>query len=1431
MKTLRILLLIAFSAYGFATTSRAGGPDPVHVYEIVEVSFTGALSYENPYMEVDLWVDLEGPGERKYRIPAFWDGGQIWRARLAATAPGLWSWSTSGETRDPGLDGKSGSFAAISWTGEEKAANINRRGFIRVSDNGHTLEYADGTPFFYTGDTRWTALTAVYAWHSDQGSSGISFQDALQIRKDQGFNGVNIISCFPTDLTKPIWHKRTQKKKLAEDGSTPFEIDVNAPDQALAANYLRINPGYWQQVDRKMKYMWDEGFAPFIETVRRSEAWPEENKEEQAAFTNFVRYLWARYGACNWIFSWLHWDWGPGRNEDYRPMIDEAYRVLGDMPYGQPKTAMAAGSEGGSHDTWGTGAKAPWLDLHNISNGARNAGMHVMLRQQYALPDPLPSINLEPFYPGWNNAPTEPLDTNEMAQFQMYASVLNGALGGHAWGDDYYAGNRNLNGDPHVNGFNRWKAASMGHLKDFILDGGHDYGRLAPTLSHLVDNQQEFLALAMYPDLTTGLGFISAKMKSSDIKDLLPKKEYTIQWWDIDSGGWKYESVIKTNKAGLLKMPPKPDQRGWAYRIKLPDRDDSLITLISTVPEEHKPVQHGLGKLAGAMETLGFQVSRRNKMPGEKSDFYILAGLSGETSLVTDLLKEGNQELPEGKEGLLVRKTIFQGKSALLLCGSDDVGLMYAALDVAKRISWSEGPRDPFAYVRDVAEKADVQERGVSTGTFQRRYFEERLYDTEYWEAYFDMMAESRLNQFMLIFGYKNNQYREPNFTAPVYPNFFNLEEYPLVHISGITAAEQQKNCEALRTVIGLAHERGIEFGVGLWDQIERDKRYTALVRTEGQPPADLPDNIIWGLTQENLIPYTKVAMRKFFRTFPDIDLVQFRMHWEAGITGEAALQFWKEIFGLLKDECPDIKVEARAKNVPDETLYDGVATGMDFRVTTKHWMEQMGMPFHPTHINRDNQHDRRHGYADLLRYPQRYGFKWRVWNGGTTRVLLWGDPDWARLFAEGSHLYNGAGYEFNEPLYFKMNGSRHDAAVTPILDPEYRYYTYEFERYWHFFQLLGYIGYNPETPSDTWEKEFQKRHGEETGIHLMQGLHLASKVLPRIVSASYLYSRFPSPQGWPELQRMQDLEYFAEESRPSDIQQFASPMEEAELILSGGTTPRRLPTQTSDWFRETARKILASVDLAQQSAGNTPGKETISTITDLKMLAYLAMYHAGRLKAAVYYNLYDKTGDLASFDHAIDWESRAVESYGRLVEAAGDVYNFQLDFGSNRDLFPGHWRNEHERLQKELDELRVTRMEAKDSEADPKLLARIRAFESRTVGSEDNDRDPPWAEIDRISSAKTGSSIKVTARVWDPSGVQSVVLRYRRVSQFEDYQSAPMIYDNATGSYQAFIPSEYTDGKYDVMYFIETTDSKGNGRMYPDMEMETPYVIVSLER
>lgn len=156
-KTMQILLTAIF----VLMTMICGGNTTTHVYAVREIAFHTDKIYDNPYM-----------GDK---------------------------------TGDSGLDHKNGSFHAAAWTDAEKTANPNRHGFIKTSDNGHTLEYADGFPFFYTGDTWWCALTKIYSRGSAEGESEISFQDALALRKAQGFNGINMIACFPSDTLHSLF--------------------------------------------------------------------------------------------------------------------------------------------------------------------------------------------------------------------------------------------------------------------------------------------------------------------------------------------------------------------------------------------------------------------------------------------------------------------------------------------------------------------------------------------------------------------------------------------------------------------------------------------------------------------------------------------------------------------------------------------------------------------------------------------------------------------------------------------------------------------------------------------------------------------------------------------------------------------------------------------------------------------------------------------------------------------------------------------------------------------------------------------------------------------------------------------------------------------------------------------------------------------------
>ena len=134
---------------------------------------------------------------------------------------------------------------------------------------------------------------------------------------------------------------------------------------------------------------------------------------------------------------------------------------------------------------------------------------------------------------------------------------------------------------------------------------------------------------------------------------------------------------------------------------------------------------------------------------------------------------------------------------------------------------------------------------------------------------------------------------------------------------------------------------------------------------------------------------------------------------------------------------------------------------------------------------------------------------EWGLWNGGTNRVLLWGDPEYARRFVEACGLYDADGFDVDEPLSTKMKGRADGADIIPLLNAKYEYGSYEFERYWHFFQVFGRMGYDPATPQYVFDREFGEHFDPAVGVHLEEALHRASWILPRIVASCYRYARF----------------------------------------------------------------------------------------------------------------------------------------------------------------------------------------------------------------------------------------------------------------------------------------------------------------------------------
>jgi hypothetical protein len=311
--------------------------------------------------------------------------------------------------------------------------------------------------------------------------------------------------------------------------------------------------------------------------------------------------------------------------------------------------------------------------------------------------------------------------------------------------------------------------------------------------------------------------------------------------------------------------------------------------------------------------------------------------------------------------------------------------------------------------------------------------------------------------------------------------------------------------------------------------------------------------------------------------------------------------------------------------------------------------------------------------------------------------------------------------------------------------------------------------------------------------------------------------------RGWAEKQRLGDLPAYAK-AEGSDIQQFASFDEEAKMVIEGGETAKTRPGENSRWFAQTAADLNAQVAEAGQRIGSRRSKEFDSTITDLKILTNLSLFHSRRIPAAVSYRLFERTKDPRALDDAIAAERSAVEAWRQLVAAAGDFYADDLMMGVRGASLCGHWKDELAALEAGVVALARQRREFKPTNQ-TKAAPQYRPVAATGVGA------APAVVHQPVTTAPVGKPLTITAEVTAPAGVKWVRLRYRSVNQHQDYRTLPMLPAGGIDHYRAVIPAEEIAPTWDLMYFIEAMDNDRNGSMYPDLNKETPYIVVRLKR
>lgn len=533
---------------------------------MTELKFESSNDYTSGGSEdVTLDVTFTHPqtGETLVR-PAFWDGGNVFLVRFAPTMVGKWEWSASCP-QDESLDGLKGSFKCREYDGE---LPVYQHGFVRVEPGKKYMTYADGTPFFYLGDTHWGMYTEEFdspGPHAGDTGAESHFKYIIDRRVEQGFTVYQ---------SEPI--------------SAPFDLTDGKVDSEDI-------PGF-RKADEYYKYIADAGLVHANGEFFFASSLRGELRHDKAAMRNLSRYWVARFGA----FPVL-WTLAQEMDNTFYGIFDVADNPWVKVAeYIHEYDAYSHPLSGHQENAWhtsvtgrGTGDEkrdADGVSVFASSEVAARTGHNWWAAQwSPSLTGPVspdivldywetsrPAINYEGRYCGlWTK------DFGSRAQ--GWISFLSGFFG-YGYGaidiwlyqSNYDIKQETFDGVDHVTPEDKLKpwsesieypsALQMRYLRSFMES--FDWWNLVPVLSGDKAFQADAKAYvyARTPE-THVLYFFSKETATGEITDIQKGKSLQLTWFNPRSGEKSDPIKITVSEEGRLILPEKPDTEDWVLQV------------------------------------------------------------------------------------------------------------------------------------------------------------------------------------------------------------------------------------------------------------------------------------------------------------------------------------------------------------------------------------------------------------------------------------------------------------------------------------------------------------------------------------------------------------------------------------------------------------------------------------------------------------------------------------------------------------------------------------------------------------------------------------------------------------------------------------------------------------------------------------------------
>lgn len=566
-----------------------------------EAEFQSPVSYERPFYDVEFdFVFTHKESNKELRIPAFWDGEDTFKVRFALTDLGEWNYKIFCSDESNSLNGEEGTVNCIEYSGEHE---IYRRGFLKTQDR--YFVYADGTPFFYLGDTHWHMVLEDIEKEEVQEDGRVAsrFEYTLLRRKEQGFTVI-----------------QSQPLGKVYKGRNSYFVDL------FTADFDDAQLSRFQNLDKYFKLIADMGFVHTNSQLGYvSDLGDNMRTMKEGELERLCRYWVARYGAYPVMWTLAQecdndYYYGSGQfyfTAETNPWKQVAAYIQKYDSYHNPMTAhqensgstLASNSafkdvEG--HNWWAAQINYSWYEGTQFS----------VYKNYWTLGGGKPLVKYETAYDHyWTNT--------KGARLHGWMAFLNGACGYGYGSQKIWSANESYGvwagaytdktistGVDTVTKLDQsitWQESlelpaskQLGYMKNYLEE------RQWWTFTPCFDSYNYFIpaeklnnhyGAARNQDGDMVIYFYNYGYETGTLNGLSPYSNYRCRWFNPNTGHYKEDFTAISNELGQLEIGQKPDSDDWVFSAEFIKAASPLTIFM----KQHKGLFIGLIVLAAGI--------------------------------------------------------------------------------------------------------------------------------------------------------------------------------------------------------------------------------------------------------------------------------------------------------------------------------------------------------------------------------------------------------------------------------------------------------------------------------------------------------------------------------------------------------------------------------------------------------------------------------------------------------------------------------------------------------------------------------------------------------------------------------------------------------------------------------------------------------------